>query len=77
MENCIKERRAARGLSREALARELGVTRVTVFKWEEGFIDVPWRQIERIARFFQLTPVDLFPPFSRVPTPEKEPAHVG
>lgn len=46
----IRVNRALQGRTRKALAEELGVRPVTVYRWETGRTPIPPRQAERVLR---------------------------
>ena len=62
--NFVGERiRALRaGRSQEALARELGVATNTVSRWETASHHPNLQDLEKIARFFGVSILDLLPP---------------
>ncbi len=46
----IRVNRALQGRTRKALAEELGVRPVTVYRWETGRTPIPPQQAERVLR---------------------------
>ncbi|MBQ8908395.1 MAG: helix-turn-helix domain-containing protein [Clostridia bacterium] len=57
----IEKYRRARGLSMEELGRMLGVSRQTVFRYENGKIEnIPHERLEKIATALQVTPSQLY-----------------
>ena len=67
MRNTIQLLREQRGLDRKAFADAIGVTRVTVWRWETNVTDIPYDTLKAIARFFQVTPASLLPDADLVP----------
>lgn len=55
----LKEIRTQRGLSQEALAELVGVSRQTVSKWETGTVQPSAENLTRLSRAFQIS-VDAF-----------------
>lgn len=56
----IKARRLELGLTLEAVAQKVGVTRSTVRKWEEGMIgNMRSDKLDALAEALQMSPVDL------------------
>jgi transcriptional regulator with XRE-family HTH domain len=52
---------AGKGLSQEALAKELEVATNTVSRWETGTYKPAIDDLERLARFFGVSILDFFP----------------
>lgn len=46
----LREMRARAGLLVKELAHSAGVTRMTLWRWESGFADVPSRRVRPLAR---------------------------
>jgi transcriptional regulator with XRE-family HTH domain len=46
----IRINRALQGRTRKALAEELGVRPITVYRWETGRTQIPPQQAERVMR---------------------------
>jgi len=60
--NLIKKRRLELGMSLEDVAKEVGVGRSTVRKWEEGMIkSIKSDKLEALADVLHLSPVELVP----------------
>lgn len=58
--NKMRELRAAKGLSLEDLARELGTSRQTIHRYERGTIsNIPPEKIEKLAKVLDTTPASL------------------
>jgi transcriptional regulator with XRE-family HTH domain len=57
----IRKYREDRGLSREALGRELGVTGVSVGRWEDGIRNIKLTLVTEVARKTGLPPEELRP----------------
>lgn len=55
----LKELRTTRGISQEALAELLGVSRQTISKWENGTVQPSADNLMRLSQVFQL-PVEAF-----------------
>lgn len=51
-----------KGLSQEALAKELGTTANTISRWETATYRPTIEDLERLARFFGVTILTFFPP---------------
>ena len=86
MDNGIKDKRQAEGLSVVKFARMMNVTTVTVWRWERGELNVDIETLQQMARLLKTTPLDLVPTLAESPAPEptipqgtrpelKEPAH--
>ena len=56
----IRDQRAARGLSQDDLAAELGVSQGTISKWERGLNLPPHALVPKIARALGTVPSVLF-----------------
>lgn len=50
----IAAERARRGMSREDLAREIGVTRKTIYNWERAG-RIPQSALEKMSKLFNCT----------------------
>lgn len=50
----IAAERARRGMSREDLAREIGVTRKTIYNWERAG-RIPQSALEKMSKLFDCT----------------------
>ncbi|MBO5906735.1 MAG: helix-turn-helix domain-containing protein [Clostridia bacterium] len=58
--NKMRELRAAKGLSLEDLARELGTSRQTIHRYERGTIsNIPPEKVEKLAKVLDTTPASL------------------
>ncbi len=66
-ENCLKEYRTARGVSRAELGVVVGVGHVTVWRWETRKLRISYRALIELARFFQVRPIDLVPALDAPP----------
>lgn len=55
----IKELRVSSGRTQESLARELGVSWITVSRWERGTSEPPLHQLRRIAETLGVQPSEL------------------
>lgn len=53
------------GISQEALAKALGVATNTVSRWETGAYKPAIEDLDKLARFFCVSILDLFPPEDR------------
>jgi transcriptional regulator with XRE-family HTH domain len=89
----IRELRAKKGLSQKDLARELGVSHVTVGRWEHGTREISLTMLARVAdvlgvelsEFFPKVQAPLFPPEearrrarrAEAPSPSPEPTGAG
>ncbi len=62
MRNCLADLRTGQGLSQQALAERLNVTRQTVIALEKGRFDPSLPLAFRIARYFNLRIEDIFTP---------------
>lgn len=51
----IKELREERGLSINRLAKEVGVSATTVFRWEHSQADITGENLFALAKFFGVT----------------------
>lgn len=60
MDSRVRELRAERGLSQQALAERLGVSRQTINSLEKGRYDPSLRLAVHLARFFESTVEDVF-----------------
>lgn len=60
MESRIRELRTERGLSQQALAVEVGVSRQTINALETGRYDPSIKLAVRLARFFESTVEEVF-----------------
>lgn len=57
----IRELRRSRGLSQEGLAAQLGVATNTISRWETGTYRPSIEDLERLARFFEVSIQEFFP----------------
>jgi len=57
----IRELREAKGLSQAALAQELGVSPVTVYRWESGAREISLTLLGQVAAVLDAEPSDFFP----------------
>lgn len=57
--NRIRQIRMAKKMSQQALADKVGVSKVTISSLEVGRMQLSLDYMRRIARVFELTPVDL------------------
>lgn len=55
----IKEKRKSKGYTLEQLADEIGITKSTVLKYENGSIAIPSDKIEKIAKSLNVSPAYL------------------
>lgn len=55
----IKEKRLKKNYTLEKLANEIGITKSTVLKYENGSIAIPSDKIEKIAKVLKCTPAYL------------------
>ncbi len=55
----IKEKRLKKNYTLEKLANEIGITKSTVLKYENGSIAIPSDKIEKIAKALKCTPAYL------------------
>lgn len=55
----MQQARAAAGFTQEALARELGVSWVTVSRWERGEHEPPLAMLRLIAKALDVQPSEL------------------
>jgi transcriptional regulator with XRE-family HTH domain len=67
MQNSIKAVREERGISRSDLAARMQVDFSTVWRWEEGQVEVPWGVLRKIAALLQVAPIALVPEFNVIP----------
>ena len=57
----LKHYRDARGLTQEALAARLGVTSITVSRWETGARKIDRRQLPRVVKETVISAIELRP----------------
>ena len=50
----IKELRIERGLTKVQLAKELGVNKRTILRWEQDMMCMSLRHAVRLAQFFEI-----------------------
>lgn len=55
----IREKRKNKGYTLEQLADEIGITKSTVLKYENGTIAIPSDKIEKIAKVLSVSPAYL------------------
>ena len=55
----IRNRRVALGLSQTELARELNVSIITIFRWEKGIYSPKLHQLTALAKLFNVKEQDL------------------
>lgn len=56
----IKETRKAKGISVEYLAGELGVSKTTIYRYEDSTIEkIPVKVFDRICKLLEITPAQL------------------
>ncbi len=60
MKNRIKELRKGRGITQDALANAVGVTRQTIISLENGRYNASLQLAHNIAKHFNLTIEDIF-----------------
>nr|CAE52357.1 putative transcriptional regulator [Streptococcus thermophilus] len=51
----IKELRVERGLTKVQLAKELGVNKRTILRWEQGMMCMSLKYAVRLAKFFEIS----------------------
>jgi transcriptional regulator with XRE-family HTH domain len=66
MSNCLKALREARGVSRVAFARALGVDPATVWRWEQS-ATLPLDTLKEIARALNVAAIDIDPELAVTP----------
>lgn len=67
----LREHRLCHGLSKRALAREIGVSVPTVLRWEEGSAVPNDYNLYRIERLLTCRPLPTLPTPHRVPAPSR------
>ena len=61
MKNNVRRLRGELGITQGELAKRLGITRMTVIRWEQGKGEISWANIKRLMSLFKLkTPDELF-----------------
>lgn len=61
MKNNVRRLRGELGITQSELAKRLGVTRMTVIRWEQGKGEISWTNIKSLMSLFKLqTPDELF-----------------
>jgi DNA-binding XRE family transcriptional regulator len=61
MDNSIKNHREACGMSRSTLADKMQVDCSTVWRWEEGKVEVSWTTLSQIAEILNVPTRELLP----------------
>jgi DNA-binding XRE family transcriptional regulator len=61
MDNAIKVHRESRRMSRSELAQKMQVDWSTVWRWEEGKVEVSWSTLAQIAHILKVPTRDLIP----------------
>lgn len=51
----IKELRLERGLTKVQLAKELGVNKKTILRWEQDMMSMSLKNAVRLANFFEIS----------------------
>lgn len=51
----IKELRLERGLTKVQLAKELGVNKRTILRWENDMMSMSLKNAVRLAKFFEIS----------------------
>lgn len=60
MKNNIRRLRGELGITQGELAKRLGVSRMTIIRWEQGKGEISWANIKRLMSLFKLrTPNEL------------------
>ncbi|MGT2896156.1 DNA-binding protein [Streptococcus satellite phage Javan175] len=52
MENKIKDLRKEKGLTQQELADEIGVSKLTILRWEQGQRDIKTEKAQQLADYF-------------------------
>lgn len=65
----LKDYRTGRGLTQDALAKELGVHAITVSRWETGARQIETDLVPRIAEKTGIPPSDLRPDLASIINP--------
>lgn len=61
MKNNIRRLRGELGIAQGELAKRLGVSRMTIIRWEQGKNEISWENIKKLMSLFKLqTPDELF-----------------
>lgn len=68
----LSELRKGHGLSQEELAERLGVTRQSVYRWENGGATPSGKNLRMIAECYQIPVEDLMEDLSSAPDPVQE-----
>jgi len=55
----LQELRRTKGMSRENVAAEIGVTTKTLYSWEKQNSAIKWENAKRVATFYDVEPEDL------------------
>jgi transcriptional regulator with XRE-family HTH domain len=76
MTNRLSAIRQAHGLSQIKLARILDVSEATIIRWEKNYIDIPHKELIRLAGLFGIAPKDIVPEYDMPPPSTEEPARV-
>jgi len=71
----IEIEREARGLSRRQLAKRLGVSHVTVWRWETQGVHPEFEMLEKLCDLFGVRAIDLDPSLAALI--EREPIPLG
>jgi transcriptional regulator with XRE-family HTH domain len=66
MPNHLKEIREAQGISRYALARALGVSHTTLWRWEKEDAALDRRVLKKLAKQLEVAPSDILPELNLV-----------
>jgi DNA-binding XRE family transcriptional regulator len=69
MQNRLLAIRLEHNVKRSHLAQFLGVDYATLYRWEKQ-APIPYDQLVKIARFFEVAPVDVVPGLGEVPREE-------
>lgn len=61
MKNNIRRLRGELGITQGELAKRLGISRMTIIRWEQGKSEISWENIKKLMSLFELqTPDALF-----------------
>ena len=55
----IKELRVERGLTKVQLAKELGVNKRTILRWENDMMSISLKNAVKVAEFFEISLYEL------------------
>lgn len=69
MQNTIKQLREERGITRSEFATTMQVDWSTIWRWEEGQVEIPFSVLLKIAAMFGVPPVELVPALKELATP--------